>query len=41
MSFENLSSALVELLAELNESKLQYVLVGGYAVSSFNRPLLD
>lgn len=36
MSFRNRSNALVELLEELNESDLQYVLVGGYAVSAFN-----
>lgn len=36
MSFENRSNALVTLLGELNESDLDYVLVGGYAVSAFN-----
>jgi hypothetical protein len=36
MSFENRSTELVELLDELTESGLQYVLVGGYAVSAFN-----
>jgi hypothetical protein len=36
MSFEDRSSALVDLLTELNESGLEYVLVGGYAVSAFN-----
>ena len=36
MSFNNRSDALIELLEELNESSLQYVLVGGYAVSVFN-----
>jgi len=36
MSFNNRSDALIELLEELNESGLQYVLVGGYAVSVFN-----
>ncbi|MFC6764041.1 nucleotidyltransferase domain-containing protein [Natrinema soli] len=36
MSFNNRSNALIELLEELNESDLQYVLVGGYAVSAFN-----
>lgn len=36
MSFENRSNALVDLLGELNENDLGYVLVGGYAVSSFN-----
>jgi Uncharacterised nucleotidyltransferase len=36
MSFNNRSNALIELLDELNENDLQYVLVGGYAVSAFN-----
>lgn len=36
MSFNDRSTALIELLDELNESGLQYVLVGGYAVSVFN-----
>jgi hypothetical protein len=36
MSFENRSNALVDLLEAVNESELDYVLVGGYAVSSFN-----
>lgn len=36
MSFDNRSNALIELLEELNENNLQYVLVGGYAVSAFN-----
>lgn len=36
MSFNNRSNALIELLNELNENSLQYVLVGGYAVSAFN-----
>lgn len=36
MSFSNRSNALVELLEELAENDLQYVLVGGYAVSAFN-----
>lgn len=36
MSFSNRSTALIEVLEDLNESKLQYVLVGGYAVSAFN-----
>jgi hypothetical protein len=36
MSFNNRSTALVDLLDELDESDLQYVLVGGYAVSVFN-----
>lgn len=36
MSFGNRSAALLELLEELNENELQYVLVGGYAVSAFN-----
>ena len=35
MSFNNRSNALISLLAELNESHHQYVLVGGYAVSAF------
>lgn len=36
MSFENRSNALVDLLEAVNENDLDYVLVGGYAVSSFN-----
>nr|WP_255516742.1 nucleotidyltransferase family protein [Haloferax sp. KTX1] len=36
MSFNNRSNALIELLEELNEGGLQYVLAGGYAVSAFN-----
>ncbi len=36
MSFDDRSTALIELLEELNESDLEYVLVGGYAVSAFN-----
>lgn len=36
MSFGDRSVALVELLGELTERDLQYVLVGGYAVSVFN-----
>jgi len=36
MSFSNRSTALIDLLDEINESDLQYVLVGGYAVSAFN-----
>jgi hypothetical protein len=36
MSFDDRSTALIELLNELDESDLQYVLVGGYAVSAFN-----
>ncbi|RQG95744.1 hypothetical protein [Natrarchaeobius oligotrophus] len=36
MSFTDRSDALIELLEELNESDLKYVLVGGYAVSVFN-----
>jgi len=36
MSFNNRSNALIELFDELNENDLQYVLVGGYAVSAFN-----
>lgn len=36
MSFTDRSDTLMELLKELNESDLQYVLVGGYAVSAFN-----
>ena len=35
MGFSNRSNALIGLLAELNESSHQYVLVGGYAVSAF------
>lgn len=36
MSFEDRSEALIELLVALEGSDLQYVLVGGYAVSAFN-----
>ena len=36
MSFNNQSNAHIELLKEFDESKLRYVLVGGYAVSAFN-----
>lgn len=36
MSFENRSTALIDLLDAMNERQLQYVLVGGYAVSAFN-----
>jgi hypothetical protein len=36
MSFEDRSAALVGLLDELDEMGLPYVLVGGYAVSSFD-----
>lgn len=36
MSFENRSGALISLLDELDENDLPYVLVGGYAVSSFD-----
>ncbi|MBX0288541.1 nucleotidyltransferase family protein [Halomicroarcula sp. F28] len=36
MSFHNRSDALIELLDELSEEGLEYVLVGGYAVSAFN-----
>lgn len=36
MSFENRSAALIDLLDELDETDLTYVLVGGYAVSSFD-----
>ena len=36
MSFNNRSNALIELLEELDENEIQYVLVGGYAVSAFN-----
>jgi hypothetical protein len=36
VSFDARSSALIDLLEELDESDLQYVLVGGYAVSTFN-----
>lgn len=36
MSFENRSAALIGLLDELDETGLEYVLVGGYAVSSFD-----
>lgn len=36
MSVSNRSDALIELLADLTESDLRYVLVGGYAVSVFN-----
>jgi hypothetical protein len=36
VSFDDRSAALIELLDELDESDLEYVLVGGYAVSAFN-----
>ena len=36
MSFHNRSDALIELLDKLSEEDLEYVLVGGYAVSAFN-----
>jgi hypothetical protein len=36
MSFNNRSNALIELLKQLDESEVRYVLVGGYAVSAFN-----
>lgn len=36
MSFSNRGTALIELLEELDERDLQYVLVGGYAVSRYN-----
>ncbi|MBX0305601.1 nucleotidyltransferase family protein [Haloarcula salinisoli] len=36
MSFHNRSDALIELLDELSKEGLEYVLVGGYAVSAFN-----
>lgn len=36
MSFNNRSNTLIELLEELDGSKVRYVLVGGYAVSAFN-----
>src|SRR6056297_1554164 len=36
MSFNNRSDALIELLEELTQSGHEYVLVGGYAVSTFN-----
>lgn len=36
MSFDRRSDALIELLTELGENDLQYVLVGGYAVSAYN-----
>lgn len=36
MSFDTRSEALVDLLADLTARDLQYVLVGGYAVSVFN-----
>ena len=36
MSFDDRSGALIELLDELDENDLEYVLVGGYAVSAFN-----
>jgi hypothetical protein len=36
MSFGNRSDALIEILEELTKSGHQYVLVGGYAVSTFN-----
>ncbi|MHC3381786.1 nucleotidyl transferase AbiEii/AbiGii toxin family protein [Haloarcula sp. H-GB5] len=35
MSFNDRSNALISLLADLNESPHQFVLVGGYAVSAF------
>jgi hypothetical protein len=36
ISFHNRSDALIELLEELTQVGHEYVLVGGYAVSSFN-----
>jgi hypothetical protein len=36
MSFTDRTNALIDLLEALDGSQLQYVLVGGYAVSSFN-----
>ena len=36
MSFSDRSNALVDLLDDLTDQDLQYVLVGGYAVSVFN-----
>ncbi|MFP8958902.1 nucleotidyltransferase domain-containing protein [Natrialbaceae archaeon A-CW3] len=36
MSFADRSKALIELLEALSDNSLEYVLVGGYAVSSFN-----
>jgi hypothetical protein len=36
MNFTDRSTALVELLADLDDRDLPYVLVGGYAVSAFN-----
>lgn len=36
MSFDERSQALIDLLEALNENELEYVLVGGYAVSAFN-----
>lgn len=36
MSFDERSTALIEILDDLNASSLAYVLVGGYAVSAFN-----
>lgn len=36
MSFDDRSNALIELLEDLDERDLEYVLVGGYAVSAFN-----
>jgi hypothetical protein len=41
MTLEDRSEALIEVLAELEESDIPFVLVGGYAISqcSFNRCL--
>ena len=39
MSFTNRGNALIELLEELDEDEFQYVLVGGYAVATFNARL--
>lgn len=36
MSFGDRSQALIDLLEALNANELEYVLVGGYAVSAFN-----
>lgn len=36
MNFTNRTNALIDLLEAVDESQLRYVLVGGYAVSSFN-----
>jgi hypothetical protein len=36
MSFTNRGNALIELLEELDEDEFQHVLVGGYAVATFN-----